>query len=59
MMRETHAHLGDGLNVEFDGWMFRLFVYRDHGRDEIFMDPDAIKKFRAFLDLVERADAHR
>jgi hypothetical protein len=58
MMRETQVHLGNGLSVEFDGWLFRLFAYRDNGLDEIFMDPDAIKKFRAFVELVERAEGH-
>ena len=58
MLRETSVHLGDGLKVEFDGWLYRLFAYRDNGLDEIFMDPDALKKFRAFVDLVEQAEGH-
>jgi hypothetical protein len=49
-------YLGDGLNVEFIGLLFRLVCHREeNGVNEVFMDHDAIKKFKAFIELIERA----
>ena len=55
MLRETRLHLGDGLNVEFNGFHYRLFCNRDNGVNEVFLDNDALKKFKAFIELIERA----
>ena len=57
MMQAPRAYLGDRLSVEFDGLEYRLFYPEDDlpVRGTVFMGHDAIKTFKAFIELIERA----
>ena len=61
MMQAPRAYLGDRLSVEFDGREYRLFYPKDDlpVRGTVFMGHDAIKAFKAFIELIERATPRR
>jgi hypothetical protein len=45
-------YLGDGLYVSFDGFQFRLWTERDSGVHEVFLDPQTLESFLAYVKHV-------
>lgn len=42
-------YLGDGLYASFDGWQFRLWTERETGVHEVFLDPETLESFLAYV----------
>lgn len=53
MLMKTEVYLGDGLYASWDGYQIKLRAPRMEGDHEIYMEPEVIMAFKAYLKTIE------
>lgn len=51
-------YLGDGAYASFDGFQIKLRAPREHGDDEVYIEPSALKELRSLVDNYDPTPAN-
>jgi hypothetical protein len=53
-MPPDETYLGDGLYASYDGYQIKLRAPREHGDDEVYLEPVVLEQFLRFVETIQK-----